>query len=126
MDNLLIVSVSRSIFLEVLAGKCRLKLQDVEIPEDAEIVDVHEDFQRQCLSLLLRHPNFPPVSPGCEVARLDYFFCELGDAKHILHLLQRECDAAMDADDKDRAVRGAKHIMAVEDAMRFAGLTRPQ
>jgi len=68
--RLKIYTMSRHVLLAVLNGlpndvHC-LPIHG-EIPEGAEVIDVRDDWSRQCLTLIVFHESFPIVPDGNEL-----------------------------------------------------------
>jgi hypothetical protein len=57
-----LVGLPMSRLVQVLSGRLRVS----NLPEGAEVVNVHYDFLRHEMAIMLAHGSFDIVHPGCE------------------------------------------------------------
>lgn len=67
-NRLMRLPVPYNLLLAFLTG--RITLADVDLPGDAEIVQVHHDYERQALCFFVHSALFEPVCDGCVVPAL--------------------------------------------------------
>lgn len=71
-----ILYVERRLIIDVLNGLSRgevwrLPIIPEVLPEGTEVVEMHDDYIRRRLAVIVTHPSFPPNVPGCELEAID-------------------------------------------------------
>jgi hypothetical protein len=66
--RLMRLHIPYNLIMSVFSG--RIQLDDADLPKDAEVVQVHHDYERQSLCLFLQSEQFEVVEQGHTVPAL--------------------------------------------------------